>query len=186
METYLKKPIPATEKYLSSIGFDFGLESLASTLNELSQMIEIINVTEIGKVLYPRKEKNREEKKEDIVNADEKTVVVTPFPRQLFELYKTTTKNLPQPSEFTRDRERKCHLRLRERGLSDWQAIFERMDKTPFLLGENQRGWRATFDWIIANETNSAKVLEGKYDPKLKPKTADDVLREVFRDEPKR
>ena len=28
----------------------------------------------------------------------------------------------------------------------------------------NDRGWKADFDWLIANDTNVLKVLEGKYD----------------------
>ncbi|HYW37938.1 MAG TPA: hypothetical protein VE957_07490 [Terriglobales bacterium] len=35
---------------------------------------------------------------------------------------------------------------------------------TLFLLGENDRGWKANFDWLIANDTNCIAVLEGKYD----------------------
>ena len=36
---------------------------------------------------------------------------------------------------------------------------------TPFLAGEGARGWRANFDWFIANDTNVRKVLEGLYEP---------------------
>ena len=35
--------------------------------------------------------------------------------------------------------------------------------KTPFLKGVNKRGWKVDFDWLIANDTNYVKVLEGKY-----------------------
>ena len=37
------------------------------------------------------------------------------------------------------------------------------MTEIPFLEGQNDRGWVATFDWIIANDNNAVKVLEGNY-----------------------
>jgi hypothetical protein len=36
--------------------------------------------------------------------------------------------------------------------------------ETPFLRGEGPKGWKADFDWFIANDRNVVKVLEGKYD----------------------
>ena len=34
--------------------------------------------------------------------------------------------------------------------------------KSPHLLGENGRGWRATFDWVI-QASNMLKTVEGNY-----------------------
>ena len=34
---------------------------------------------------------------------------------------------------------------------------------TPFLCGENERKWRADFDWLIDNDSNLVRVAEGKY-----------------------
>ena len=36
------------------------------------------------------------------------------------------------------------------------------------MKGENDRNWRADFDWIM-KPTNMCKVLEGKYDDKGGP-----------------
>jgi len=38
-------------------------------------------------------------------------------------------------------------------------------------MGENDRQWVADFDWIIKNDTNWVKVMEGKYDNKGKSKS---------------
>jgi uncharacterized protein YdaU (DUF1376 family) len=35
---------------------------------------------------------------------------------------------------------------------------------TPFCCGSGVRGWKANFDWLVANDTNCFAVLEGKYD----------------------
>jgi hypothetical protein len=40
--------------------------------------------------------------------------------------------------------------------------MFEKAEASSFLKGKNERGWSATFDWLI-NEANMAKVLEDNY-----------------------
>jgi hypothetical protein len=42
-----------------------------------------------------------------------------------------------------------------------------RAAQTPFLAGGGERGWRANFDWLIANDTNARRVLEGCYDSNI-------------------
>ena len=45
----------------------------------------------------------------------------------------------------------------------DWFNYFTKVNSTPFLLGVNDRNWRADFDWVI-NKENLLKVVEGRYD----------------------
>ena len=47
--------------------------------------------------------------------------------------------------------------------METFQEVFARAEASVFLQGENDRGWRADFDWLM-NEANMVKVLEGKYD----------------------
>jgi hypothetical protein len=42
-------------------------------------------------------------------------------------------------------------------------SLVETCAKTPFLRGENDRNWRADFDWLVKNDHNGLKVREGKY-----------------------
>jgi hypothetical protein len=55
---------------------------------------------------------------------------------------------------------------LRERRLRDgpesWLAVFELLNASPFLLGQNDRGWRADLDWLL-KPGRAARVLEGAY-----------------------
>lgn len=44
-----------------------------------------------------------------------------------------------------------------------WKAYFDRIEASSFLKGKNDRGWKATLDWIL-NAANMDKILEGKYD----------------------
>jgi hypothetical protein len=44
-----------------------------------------------------------------------------------------------------------------------WIEIIERIKKSPFCSGQNDRGWKANFDFLIRPNTRF-KVLEGTYD----------------------
>lgn len=47
--------------------------------------------------------------------------------------------------------------------LSAVREYFCRAVRSPFLTGQNDRGWRATFDFLM-NENKALALLEGKYD----------------------
>jgi len=70
---------------------------------------------------------------------------------------------------------RKPHIRARWQQFKGDMQIFEtaftKLETSDFCKGNNDRRWRASFDWIMANDTNIVKVLEGKYDNRdIKPK----------------
>jgi hypothetical protein len=48
--------------------------------------------------------------------------------------------------------------------LRDFREAVRRAAATPFLCGAGPAGWRANFDWLVANDTNYLKILEGRYD----------------------
>jgi predicted phage replisome organizer len=77
--------------------------------------------------------------------------------------YKEICSVLPQVKIFTNDRKKKLSLRLKTYTEQDFRQAFEITSQTPFLKGDNDRNWKADFDWFVANDTNLAKVLEGKY-----------------------
>ena len=45
----------------------------------------------------------------------------------------------------------------------DLHKIFEAIRGSPFLLGDNDRGWKADFDFVFCSANNYLKILEGKY-----------------------
>jgi hypothetical protein len=85
-----------------------------------------------------------------------------PAPSALADLWNSIVKE-PKVLKVSKARETKCRLRLKERDVAGWMEVFKVVSREPFLRGENNRGWCADFDWIIANDTNALKVLEGKY-----------------------
>ena len=92
---------------------------------------------------------------------------VSKTPEVLVEIYKAENKVLPQVLEFTQERRKQCKTRL-ARDPGKFMELFTRAvikaQETPFLRGEGPTGWKADFDWFIANDRNVVKVLEGKYD----------------------
>jgi hypothetical protein len=70
---------------------------------------------------------------------------------------------LSKAREFTNGREQKCRARLKDRDLNEWETVFSLCAANPFLCGQNDRFWKADFDWIIKNNEGAAKILEGKY-----------------------
>ena len=58
--------------------------------------------------------------------------------------------------------------RIAEHGKECFLAMIQTAIRSDFLRGQNPKGWRATFDWLI-KPTNFEKVVSGNYDNK--PKT---------------
>jgi len=87
-----------------------------------------------------------------------------PSPQDFVDLWNEKTEDLPKVRELTPTRERHIRQRLKERSLEEWGAIIERINRTPFLLGENDRSWKATLNWLVKSPDPGVKVLEGFYD----------------------
>lgn len=70
---------------------------------------------------------------------------------------------------------RRKHLRARlvdlDNSIERWRQYLDWIQASPFLMGENDRGWRADFDFAI-RESSFVKVTEGRYKKKaaVKPR----------------
>ena len=56
--------------------------------------------------------------------------------------------------------------RIENYGLDAFIETVKSIKQCPFLLGQNERGWVITFDWLI-KPSNFAKVSEGNYKPRV-------------------
>ena len=65
--------------------------------------------------------------------------------------------------KLTDSRKKKLLDRVKEQGLSNIIKAIDIASNSDFLKGKNDRNWKMDFDWLIANDTNIVKVLEGKY-----------------------
>jgi len=78
--------------------------------------------------------------------------------------YNRLCPSLPRLRDMTFKRSTKIRTRLREHPLEWWEDVFVRTERSAFLTGGGDRGWRASLDWLIRNDTQAVEVLEGKYD----------------------
>jgi uncharacterized protein YdaU (DUF1376 family) len=66
--------------------------------------------------------------------------------------------------KLTPERRRRLKARIREYpDLDDWQRAFSALERSTFLKGDNDRGWRADFDFLLQPKSFT-KLLEGSYD----------------------
>jgi hypothetical protein len=83
---------------------------------------------------------------------------------------------LPRCRELTRKRRRQIQARLTERPLTEWQVVMQRIQSSAFCTGRNERGWVASFDWLIGSPDVAVKVLEGKYDDRRPAVRSDQAI----------
>lgn len=71
---------------------------------------------------------------------------------------------LARVQRLTDARRKKLRARLREcDGLEGWHAALAKIEGSSFLTGNNDRGWRADFDFVL-QQSSFTKLMEGSYD----------------------
>jgi hypothetical protein len=83
---------------------------------------------------------------------------------EFFEAWNSLCGKLPKVEKLTDGRVRKIQARVRQ-GLtvSRFCEAVRGCTTKPFLSGSNDRGWTATFDWLIANDENAEKAIVNPY-----------------------
>jgi len=72
----------------------------------------------------------------------------------------------PQVQIFGADRRTALSRRISDTGgQAEWCEAIDRAARSPLLTGNNDRGWKADFDWL-AKPKNFTKLMEGNYDPR--------------------
>jgi len=117
---------------------------------------------ETGTRLYQKKEKK--EKKE---NKEKNDILYVDFEKSTLAIWNSLCDKHPLISKIRSiSPERRRHLKQRfvnKDFRENFSKVIEEIPKYPFLLGENDRKWVVSFDWLIKNDTNYLKILEGKY-----------------------
>jgi hypothetical protein len=92
---------------------------------------------------------------------------------------------LPKVEKFTDGRRKKVQARLNAGvTLERFIAAVESCRTKPFLMGQNDRGWTADFDWLVANSENIEKAITNPYglnkngNGQPKPKTQYEIARD--------
>lgn len=95
--------------------------------------------------------------------------IYTPFD-EIINLYHEILPELPKVAKLTDKRKAQIKSRWFEsektQSLDWWKEYFESVKDTPFLLGNNDRGWMADIDFLTT-QSKFIKVIEGKYKGKV-------------------
>lgn len=113
---------------------------------------------EIDKELELEKDKERE-----LEGEIEKEKEVDNRVKAIIDLYQSICTSYPPLSKLTENTEKGISKSLQQYTLDDFKQVFQKAETSNFLKGENERGWKAMFGWLVQAE-NMAKVLAGSYD----------------------
>ena len=164
---FQEKATKAT-KYKITIANSTQVSTQISVQN--STQIGVQNSTQISDTLYKHKQKHKLNKKSTADAVKEKSV---PFEDQIIairELYDSVCGSYPRPVNLSEARKEELRARLSDGyTVKDFRKLFEMAEASNFLKGENDRGWSATFDWLIV-DANMAKVLDGNYENRISTK----------------
>ena len=122
-------------------------------------------------------ELEKEEELEGDINISH-SVDFTPFVNAWNEL--ADELNLARITKLNDKRRKKLKARLKEHKAEGFTQALDEIRNSDFLQGKTG-GWKVSFDWLIENETNIQKVLEGNYRGKKLSPT--EVLASTFIDE---
>lgn len=98
-----------------------------------------------------------------VIDSDIKKTTTCPF-EEIKKAYNEICLSLPKVILLSSKRKAKIKTRWEEiKTIEAFEDIFKKVQSSQFLTGLNKNNWKADLDWIIDNDTNYIKVLEGKY-----------------------
>lgn len=146
---------------------DFSLEEFAKRRElDLGAILERIEVS--LKALHNPykgvKDKDKDKDKDRDKGKDKDNRPNRATPEELFYLWNDKRPDGLSAAEIlSPERVRHAAARLKEQpDLAWWERVIDKMAHCPFLLGQNERGWRASFDFILS-PGKAGKILEGAY-----------------------
>jgi hypothetical protein len=113
-------------------------------------------VTRNGRLMDRATDTNKKENKE-------KTTTLCPF-TEITDLYHRILPTLPK-TRLPESIKKQLAARYKNGmgNVAAWENLFNKVSDSAFLMGDNERGWKADLGWLT-NETNMDKVLGGKYE----------------------
>lgn len=143
------------------------LPDVTETVTMLPDVTKVLPYIEKEKEKEIEKEKDKEiEKREKKKTMDSKESPSSSSSKQVDEfisLYHDVCKSLPKIRVVTDTRKKAIKTLLSKISLEEIKEAFEIIEKTPFLKGDNDRGWKPNIEFL-AKHDNIVKILEGFYD----------------------
>lgn len=96
----------------------------------------------------------------DLAHVDEIAVAVADYNRAAAQA------GWPEVRVLSKSRRASLKARMRDAGgIEGWRTALDRARASPHLCGNNDRGWTASFDFLVA-QSSFTKLMEGNYDPR--------------------
>lgn len=94
------------------------------------------------------------------------------FENQIIKIQEefNSIESLPKVKLLTNSRKDKLKKRLTEFSIENILLAISKIPNSKFLMGENDNNWKCTFDWLIENDKNIMKIIEGNYESKKNKK----------------
>jgi hypothetical protein len=97
-------------------------------------------------------------KQDDLILTDESS------PEDCFLKKWNDVAGFQKARKLTASRKRSLSARLKDLDFrQNWVSALDRISKSPFCCGVNDRKWTADIDWFLRPDTLT-KIMEGKYD----------------------
>lgn len=110
--------------------------------------------------------KKIEDEKEDRKQKTEIEKKGKPDFQNVVDAFNEICENLPSVQKLTSKRRTAIKNRIQEYKPEDvevfFESVFKLVSESKFLTGENSRGWKADFDWIM-KPSNFIKIIEKNY-----------------------
>ena len=98
-------------------------------------------------------------------------------------IYNEECTNLPKCLKITEKRKVAINKCLKEKIDEEvFKQICIKANQSDFLIGENDRNWKADFDFVTRTD-KAMQILEGKYESKTKKQTSNNIFYEIGKEE---
>jgi hypothetical protein len=88
----------------------------------------------------------------------------TLLPEHVLEAWNDMAARIGLPkAKMTAERRKLLNVRIRAYSVTDFTEAIECVERNPWMHGENDRGWRADFDFFL-QQKSFVKLVEGSYD----------------------
>ncbi len=195
------------DKYQKKQGDFSNQESAKNDIQESAKehpRVSISDIQDPSLVTSASKEKRKEKRKEEYRNSsssksfdslgkpiDPDTVSPdklqsTLTPEKIVKYWNLHFKNEPIYSEITLTPKREKYLlaRIKEYPtLKEWMELFTTIkNECRFLLGEGDRGWKMSFDWLMKDDAKIIKIREGEYRKNVSKEEQEEAAEEARED----
>jgi len=164
--TKRRKEITLIHEYLivepPAEGVHFKVHFINVDKNTVSEMVNVdINPTEreLTSTFIPKVKESKV--KESKGNQSKEA---TPY-SEIQEIFNRICVSFAKVQKMSNSRKDKLRTRWLEiETIKTFEEICTKMESSNFLKGDNSRKWMPTFDWLLENDNNWVKVIEGSYD----------------------